>query len=123
MTLLAVALWWFLAQDTKTERVSSIGPFPSADMCRLAGDQMTDDPRFWTAKRVVDEQRRRAERNIAQRTAIKKADKTPGVWVDSGGYGLFRRIPSGGIHQHGGGHPNRTTRHQALTGCIAEREP
>ena len=116
MTLLAAVMWWFLAQDTRTSLVSSIGPFSAEEMCRLAGERMTDNPWFWTPKRKEDERVEREKRNKAQSAAIEKARKSPGTWAESG-YGRFVASKNGSVVQEGGGFVE-SHRYQAITQCL-----
>lgn len=106
--LLLVALlssgsqWWILVQnhDGRTQPVPlAAGPYPSKEVCRLAGKaMMPDDQRFWTDAEKVDakaraEQRERDvqaviaaawEKNKHQAGSVEFPQRTHGVALSLG---------------------------------------
>ena len=129
--------WYILAryyEDNK--RIPRIlGPFPSRELCRLAGeDTFPDDPRFWTSQHIVEHNAKlakdRAEREsqIAEKLKTAKRDKNGRVWVtlDSGSQILIDKDGkevgwSGPLSAFAGSMPP-----DAITGCVtregAEKE-
>lgn len=82
--IVAAAAWWILVtvyprtiQDT--QRVEARGPYPSADLCRVAGRAMfPDDHRFWTPEEVRAATER-ARLLAAQRAADLARLRRPGT--------------------------------------------
>src|SRR3990167_11047946 len=82
MTFIVVAAWWFLAMvhgaSSNDRTVSAFGPYPSQELCRIAGEALTGDSRFWGPARVQAEKAAAAANAKQLATAIATAMKKPG---------------------------------------------
>jgi hypothetical protein len=88
-TLTILATWWILVHsftgNSGLDVPRALGPYPSKDLCRIAGrTAMPDDRRFYTAdelaKKDADEQERRRKRDAE--IASKKPDKAGWIYFD-----------------------------------------
>lgn len=119
--------WWILVQEDDERcryRPSTLGPFPSRELCRIAGHSvMPDDTRFWSRADIALDAERKANAQEAYRVAkdaFMKLNPKGGTWVHRGstytlnekGEAILNFFTSVGSSRTCGGQFN------ALTACV-----
>lgn len=132
-------MWWILIAvlhpGTPFQVTNAVGPYPSAEVCRLAGkSMMPSDERFWTPEEVANQRRHDAEERVRQEAAHRervaaakaKAKGRPFTVDDPWNCRKERYDAAGKLIEGSGDYGcisiNAVTEPRAVTGCVKVEE-